>query len=69
MAELAILEQFLPEALSDEEVEAVIVATINSLGASGMQDMGKVMGVVSNQLAGQTDGKTISILVKKKLMK
>ena len=66
--EIAVLEQFLPEALSDEEIEKVVVMTIDDLGASGMKDMGKVMGAVSKQLAGQADGKTISILVKKHLM-
>ncbi|WP_339882504.1 GatB/YqeY domain-containing protein [Polaribacter vadi] len=67
LAEIAVLEQFLPEALSEEKIEEVVLATINKLGASGMQDMGKVMGVVSKELAGKADGKTISILVKKNL--
>lgn len=68
LAEIAILEQFLPEALSEEKIEEVVVATIKKLGASGMQDMGKVMGIVSKELAGKADGKTISTLVKKNLM-
>lgn len=68
LAEIVILEQFLPEALTEEEIEAVVVATINNLSASGMQDMGKVMGAASNQLVGKADGKIISILVKKNLM-
>ncbi|MCI2228901.1 GatB/YqeY domain-containing protein [Polaribacter sp. MSW13] len=68
LAELAVLEQFLPEALSEEEIEGVVIATINDLGASGMKDMGKVMGIVSKELAGQADGKIISTLVKKNLM-
>jgi len=67
--EVAVLEQFLPESLTEEEIEGVVIATIDSLGASGMQDMGKVMGIVSKELAGQADGKTISTLVKKNLMK
>ena len=67
LAEIAVLEQFLPEALSEEKIEEVVLATINKLGASGMQDMGKVMGVVSKELAGKADGKAISILVKKNL--
>jgi len=67
--EVAVLEQFLPEALTEEEIEGVVIATIDSLGASGMLDMGKVMGIVSKELAGQADGKTISTLVKKNLMK
>lgn len=68
LAELAILEQFLPEALSEEKIEEVVLATINKIGASGMKDMGKVMGIVSGELAGKADGKTISTLVKKNLM-
>ncbi|MBU3010372.1 GatB/YqeY domain-containing protein [Polaribacter vadi] len=68
LIEITVLEQFLPEALSEEKVEEIVKATITNLGASGMQDMGKVMGVVSKELAGQADGKTISTLVKKHLM-
>lgn len=66
-AEIAVLEQFLPKALSEDEVSNVVLATITELGASGMQDMGKVMGVVSKKLAGQADGKMIADLVKKHL--
>lgn len=69
LAELAVLEQFLPEALSEEEIEGVVVATIDDLNASGMQDMGKVMAVMQEELAGQADGKIISTLVRKHLMK
>ena len=68
LSEAAIIEQFLPEALSEEEIEKVVVVTIEAVGASGMKDMGKVMGLVSKELAGQADGKTISTLVKKNLM-
>jgi uncharacterized protein YqeY len=68
LEEIAVLEQFLPEALTEEEIEGVVIATIDDLGASGMKDMGKVMGVVSKELAGKADGKTISTLVKKNLM-
>ena len=68
LAEIAVLEQFLPEALSEEKVEEVVITTIKKLGASGMKDMGKVMGIVSKELAGQADGKLISTLVKKNLM-
>lgn len=67
LAELAVLEQFLPESLSDEKIEEVVIATISKIGASGMKDMGKVMGIVSKELAGSADGKTISTLVKKNL--
>ncbi|MEE9409009.1 MAG: GatB/YqeY domain-containing protein [Polaribacter sp.] len=68
LAEIAVLEQFLPEALSEEKVEEIVVATILKLNASGMKDMGKVMGMVSKELSGQADGKLISSLVKKNLM-
>jgi hypothetical protein len=68
LAEIAVLEQFLPAALSEEEIEKVVLETIAKLGASGMKDMGKVMGVVSSELLGKADGKLISMLVKKQLM-
>ena len=68
LAEAAVIEQFLPEALSEEEVEKIVVAVIEQTGASGMKDMGKVMGIVAKQLAGQADGKTISTIVKSKLI-
>ncbi|MCB4798807.1 GatB/YqeY domain-containing protein [Neotamlana laminarinivorans] len=67
LAEAKVIEQFLPEALSEEEIEKVVVATIEQVGAEGMKDMGKVMGIVSKELAGQADGKTISSIVKAKL--
>lgn len=67
LAQVAIIEQFLPEQLTKEEIEKVVVQTIEATGASGMQDMGKVMGMVSKELAGQADGKTISAIVKNKL--
>ena len=62
-----VIEQFLPEQLSEEEIEKVVVMTIDDIGAEGMKDMGKVMGIVSKELASKADGKTISIIVKKKL--
>ncbi|AXT20893.1 GatB/YqeY domain-containing protein [Flavobacteriaceae bacterium AU392] len=67
LAEVEIISQFLPEALSELEIEKVVVSTIAKVGANGMKDMGKVMGVVSNELAGRADGKTISTIVKNKL--
>jgi uncharacterized protein YqeY len=67
LAQIAVLERFLPEQLSEEEIEKVVVQTIAAVGASGMKDMGKVMGMVSKELAGQADGKTISTIVKRKL--
>ena len=68
LAEAKVIEQFLPEALSEEEIEKAVIAVIDQVGANGMKDMGKVMGMVSKQLAGQADGKTISTIVKAKLM-
>jgi uncharacterized protein YqeY len=68
LAEIAVLEQFLPKALSEEEVEVVVLATIHNLGASGMKDMGKVMSAVSEELSGKADGKVIATLVKMNLM-
>jgi len=67
LAEIAVLEKFLPEALSEEAIEKVVLETIAKTGADGMKDMGKVMGMVSKQLAGQADGKTISGIVRKNL--
>ncbi|NNC70978.1 MAG: GatB/YqeY domain-containing protein [Flavobacteriaceae bacterium] len=64
----AVIEQFLPEPLTEDEIEKVVVATIEQVAAEGMKDMGKVMGIVSKELAGQADGKTISTIVKKNLM-
>lgn len=57
LAQVAIIEQFLPEQLTEEEIEKVVVQTIDAIGAEGMKDMGKVMGMVSKELAGQADGK------------
>ena len=64
LEEAKIIERFLPEALSDAEIEKVVLATIKRIGAEGMKDMGKVMGLVSKELAGKADGKTISNIVK-----
>ncbi len=68
LAQATVIEQFLPEQLNEAEIEKVVVKTIESIGASGMKDMGKVMGIVSKELAGQADGKTISTIVKAKLL-
>ena len=67
MAQVAVIERFLPAQLTEEEIEKVVIQTIEVTNASGMKDMGKVMGVVSKELAGQADGKTISTIVKAKL--
>lgn len=65
--EQQVIEEYLPKQLSREEVEAVVKAIIAESGASGMKDMGKVMGLANGQLAGKADGKTISEIVKSSL--
>ena len=67
LAQVAVIEQFLPEQMAEDEIEKIVVETIAAVGADGMKDMGKVMGIVSKKLAGQADGKTISTIVKSKL--
>lgn len=67
LAEAAVMEKYLPKALSEEEVEAAVREIIAQVGASSMADMGKVMGVATKQLAGQADGRVISGIVKKLL--
>ena len=68
LAQIAIIEKFLPAQLSDEEVEAIIAKIISETGASGIASMGKVMGLASAQLGGTAEGKTISTIVKKLLI-
>lgn len=62
-----VLEDYLPKMMSDDEVRLVINAKIAEIGATGPQDMGKVMGPVNGQLAGKADGKRVSELVKEAL--
>lgn len=63
----AVISMFLPAQLSEAEVETKVSEIIARTGAEGMKDMGKVMGIASTELNGKTDGKTISIIVKRKL--
>lgn len=67
LAQAAVLEQFLPAQLSEQEVEAIIQTIITEGGFTGMQAMGQVMGLANAKLAGAADGKTISTVVKKLL--
>ena len=67
IAEIVVIERFLPAQLSDEEVEAKVKEIIAQTGASSMKDMGKVMGVASKEMAGVADPKKISALVKQLL--
>ena len=69
LAESAVLEKYLPVQLTDAELEAAVSAIIAQVGATGPQDMGKVMGVASKQLAGKTEGRLISEKVKALLAK
>jgi|TARA_B110000914_G_scaffold22597_1_gene16915 uncharacterized protein YqeY len=62
-----IIEGFLPEQISSEEIEIIITDIIKEIGAEGMKDMGKVMGMASEKLSGKADGKTISNIVRTKL--
>lgn len=64
LAQAAIISKFLPEQLDEAAIKEVVVGVIAKTGAAGMKDMGKVMGVVSQELAGKADGKTISTIVK-----
>ena len=68
-AEMVILQAYLPEQMSDAEVEAAVAAAVSSTGAAGPQDMGKVIGVLKAQLAGKADMGKVSGLVKAALAK
>ena len=67
--ELAIIEQFLPAQMNEEEIKQALQLVIAQLGASSMADLGKVMGIASKELAGKADGKLIASLVKELLQK
>lgn len=67
MAQVKVIESYLPKAMSAEEIEVVVKEIIAQTGAASIKEMGKVMGVASKQLAGKADGKTISDIVKKLL--
>ena len=65
LAEAAVIERYLPAQMSDADLESAVAAIIAQVGANGPQDMGKVMGVATKQLAGKTEGRLISEKVKK----
>ena len=67
MAQVKVIESYLPKAMSAEEIEVAVKEIIAQTGASSIKEMGKVMGVASKQLAGKADGKAISEVVKKLL--
>lgn len=68
LAQIAVIEKFLPAQLTEEEVEAIVAKIIAETGAVGIASMGKVMGLASAQIGGQAEGKTISAIVKKLLV-
>jgi uncharacterized protein YqeY len=68
-AEMVILQAYLPAQMSDTEVEAAVSAAVASTGATGPQDMGKVIGALKGQLAGKADMGKVSALVKAALAK
>lgn len=63
-AQAEVISAFLPQQLTVEEIKAVVAEIVTHTGASGMKDMGKVMGIASKEMAGKADGKTISTVVK-----
>lgn len=67
LAQVKVIESYLPQPMSTEEIEAVVKEIIAQTGASSIKEMGKVMGVASKQLAGKADGKAISETVKRLL--
>ena len=67
MEEMQVIENYLPKQLSREEIEEYVKGLIAKTGASGIKDMGKVMGLANKELAGKADGRTISELVKQQL--
>ena len=67
LAQVAVMEKYLPKQMSEEEITAVLKEIIAQVGANKPQDMGKVMGVATKQLAGKADGKVISAIVKQLL--
>lgn len=67
LAQVAVIEEYLPKAMTEDEIEAAVKEIIAATGAQGMKDMGKVMGMASKQMAGRADGRVISGIVKKLL--
>jgi uncharacterized protein YqeY len=65
--EIAVIEKFLPVQMTEEAVKTAVDAIVKELGATGPQDLGKVMGVASKQLAGKADGKLIAAIAKNAL--
>ena len=64
LAQVAVLESYLPKQLTEEEITAIVKTIIAETGASSMKEMGKVMGIANKQMAGKADGRVISGIVK-----
>ena len=64
-----VIEEFLPKMLSEDEIRVEVKSAMESIGASGPQDMGKCMGLLTKKLAGKADGKIISSIVREELVK
>jgi len=64
-----VIEEYLPKMMSEEEIRSEVINAISETGASGPQEMGKVMGVLTGRLAGKADGKIIAAIVKEELNK
>lgn len=67
LAQVSVIEEYLPKPLTDSEIEAIVKEIITQTGATSMKEMGKVMGMASKQMAGKADGGKISQIVKKLL--
>ncbi len=67
LAQVAVIETYLPKPMSDEEIESAVKEIISKVGATSIKDMGKVMGVASKQMAGKAEGGKISAIVKRLL--
>ena len=67
LAQVAVIESYLPKQLDEAEIEAQVQEIIAATGASGMKDMGKVMGIASKQMAGKANGRAISTIVRRLL--
>jgi len=67
LIQAGIIEKYLPEQMGEEEIKSVVSGVITELGAMGMKDMGKVMGVAAKKLAGKADNKLVSEIIKKLL--
>lgn len=67
-SQAVLIRQFLPEPMDDETVKKEVESIISQLGAQGMKDMGKVMGIANSKMAGRVDGKKLASIIKEKLV-